>query len=67
MRSLTFWSKSYLHLKVIVANFLIFVDIIYYCSQIPPFLFDEINCFTTGLNKLKQREKLSTKITTILV
>ena len=47
MRSLTFWSKSYLHLKVIVANFLIFVDLVYryYCSQIPPFLFDEINCF----------------------
>ena len=56
MRSLTFWSKSYLHLKVIVANFLTFVDLIYYCSQIPPFLFDEINCFTTSLNNLKQRE-----------
>ena len=58
MRSLTFWSKSYLHLKVIIANFLIFVDLIYYCSQIPPFLFDEINCFTTSVKQIKAKGKI---------
>ena len=56
MRSLTF-CLNHLHLKVIIVNFIIFVGLIYYCFQIPPFPFDEINCFKkyTGLNKLKQR------------